>query len=151
MRVKTTAPEPETDESIKCRKTVSFKVPHDRKRFTARSIREKEEEELEEGEIVEERYEPFSPTVGGELRREESCFSPTVESAGRFSPTVPGKNDLEKDPDEPQTQAWPSDEEAFDVGKGDGDDKENEEPNVTRHLPFVGEDWAQSDMQAQPY
>lgn len=130
MRVKTVAEK----EVLKCKRTVSFKDLKSRTKQQAKRI--VQDEEKEEGEVTDDESGRFSPNV-------------PVKTLP-FSPTVKGK--LEDD-DLPQTQAWPSDEEAFETGKGADEDanKENEEPNVVRFMPFVGDDWVQSDLQAQPY
>ena len=94
-------------------------------------IKTEEEESEEEGEVRD--NEPLSPPVG----------------------------EKEEDPDQPQTQAWPSDEEAWNTAEDGSADKENQEPNAPRpdadenwELALrrdAQEHWTQSDKKSQPY
>lgn len=132
MRVKSAMPaEDAAEQGVKPKKTVQFKDLKSRTKRVSKRVKTEEEESEEEGEVRD--NEPLSPTVG----------------------------EKEEDPDQPQTQAWPSDEEAWNTAEDGSADKENQEPNAPRpdadenwELALrrdAQEHWTQSDKKSQPY
>ena len=126
MHVKSIVRKPDEVDRVRVKKSVTFKEPAGRKKRISKRILPVEEPEPEESPPEKEE---------GELTPEESCSQAAEEEVEE--PMTPGEEAT--DGYQPETQAWPSDEEEFGQAHEELVDF------------LVQRQWSEGDMKAQPY